>query len=396
MRHPRVSLRRRLPAWAPYAVAAAWLLAGWLWLVRGAAHPGVAYRPWAFDHHAYSDLLAMGGDRYFNGGRPAPYLEDRIEYPPLLGLAIWGASFAPGGPAGYFTACYLLLAACALAAVALLARIPGADPWWWAASPALLYYSGLNWDLFPIALLLGALLASARGRSAGAAALAALGASAKLFPVVLLPPAAGSLAGAGNRRALLGAGAVFVAVFLAVNGPVAALAPEGWAWFWRFHAGRGAENSAWELLRLAGPLAPFAADAAFLNRATGLLLAAAFAFAAWAPLRSPPGGAGRPVRLGAAFLLVFWVAVNKVWSPQYLLYAFAAGALASAPAGFFWPLSIFAALDYHLAFEARASRGLVRILDVPYALESALRTALLLAFAAWLGRELWRSARRRP
>jgi len=389
-----VSLFRRQPAWAPYAVASAWLLLGWLWLVRGAAHPGVAYRPWAFDHHAYSDLLAMGGDRYFHGGRPTPYLEDRIEYPPLLGLAVWGASFAPGGPTGYFTAGYLLLAACALAAVALLVRIPGADAWWWAASPALLYYTGLNWDLLPIALLLGALLAGARGHPAGAAALAALGVSAKLLPVVLLPPAAGALAGSGGRRALIGAAGAFAAVFLAVNGPVAAVAPEGWAWFWSFHAARGAENSAWELLRLAGPLAPLAGDAGFLNRATALLLLAAAAFAGWCALRSPPDAAQRSVRLGTAFLLVFWIAVNKVWSPQYLLYAFAAGAIASAPAGFFWPLCAATVVDYHLAFEARASRGLVRILDVPYAIESGLRTALLLAFAAWLGRALWRAARR--
>ena len=70
------------------AVAAALLAIGWAFLVRGAAHPGVAYRPWAFDHHAYSDLLAMAGDRYFHGGRPTPYLEDRIEYPPLHDLAV--------------------------------------------------------------------------------------------------------------------------------------------------------------------------------------------------------------------------------------------------------------------------------------------------------------------
>src|ERR671935_2305138 len=90
-----------------YALAALWLLAGWAWLVRGPAHPGVPYRPWAFDHHAYSDLLAMGGHRYFHGGRPVPYLEDRIEYPVLLGLALWLPSLAQGGPAVYFTLSYV-------------------------------------------------------------------------------------------------------------------------------------------------------------------------------------------------------------------------------------------------------------------------------------------------
>jgi hypothetical protein len=149
--------RERLRRAAPYLLALAWLALGYANLVRGAAHPGVPYRPWAFAHHSYTDLLAMGGDRYFNGGRPLPYLEDPIEYPPLLGLAVWAASFAPGGPAGYFTAGYLALALACLAAIALLRRIRGADPWWYAATPALAYYAGLNWDQLPIALLLAAL-----------------------------------------------------------------------------------------------------------------------------------------------------------------------------------------------------------------------------------------------
>ena len=70
--------RDRLRRAAPYLVATAWLVLGWAFLVRGVEHPGVAYRPWAFRHHASSDLLAMTGDRYLAGGRPLPYLEDRV------------------------------------------------------------------------------------------------------------------------------------------------------------------------------------------------------------------------------------------------------------------------------------------------------------------------------
>src|SRR5690349_8512059 len=168
-----------------YAVAAALLAVGFAWLVRGAAHPGVPYRPWAFDHHAYSDLLAMAGDRYFHGGRPLPYVEDRIEYPPLLAAALWLPSFVSRAPWAYFAVAYGALAALALASIAMLRRLPGTSPWWLAGSPALAYYAGLNWDLVPIALLLAAVLAWERGRPAGAGAWAGLGASAKLFPVAL-------------------------------------------------------------------------------------------------------------------------------------------------------------------------------------------------------------------
>ncbi|HET9596439.1 MAG TPA: glycosyltransferase 87 family protein, partial [Anaeromyxobacteraceae bacterium] len=268
------------PRWLPYAAAAAWLLLGWAWLVRGAAHAGVAYRPWAFDHHAYSDLLAMGGDRYFGGGRPLPYLEDRIEYPPLLGLALWLPSFAPGGPAGYFTAGWLLLACCGLACVALLARLPGASPWWLAANPALAYYGALNWDLLPIALFLAALLALERGRAGAAGIWAGLGAAAKLWPVALAPPAIAALA---RRRALrpvaLGA-AGLLGAFLAVNAPLAMAAPERWAWFWRFNAARSAENSFWELFRHVPGAGRLVLDARLLNALTLALLLAAAAWAA--------------------------------------------------------------------------------------------------------------------
>ncbi len=384
---------RNLPRWLPYAVAALWLAAGWVNLVRGAAHPGVLYRQWAFDHHAYSDLLAMAGDRYFHGGRPLPYLQDRIEYPPLLALALWLPSFAPGGPAGYFTVGYLFLAACGLAAIALLARIPGARPWWLAATPALAYYGGLNWDLFPIALLLAAALAFLRARSATAGGLVALGVSAKLWPVALLPSAA---AGLLRRRdlAALGRGAgVALAAFLAVNLPLALLAPRGWSWFWRFNAGRGAENSIWELLRRSPRLWRLVFDAAFLNAATLGLLAAAAAFSAWAAYRAAAlEGSARAVRLGTAFVIVVWIATSKVWSPQYALWAFAAGALAAAPGWLFALHAALAPLDYHVAFETRASRGLIRYFDAVYTGEEVLRFAGYVLLAAWIGRELWRSA----
>jgi len=386
--------RERLRRAAPTLVAIAWLTAGYANLVRGAAHPGVPYRPWSFQNHSYSDLLAMGGDRYFNGGRPFPYTQDRIEYPPLVGFAVWGASFAPGGPAGYFTAAYLALSLACLLAIALLRRIPGADPWWYAATPALGYYTGLNWDQIPIALLLLALLLHLRGQDAGAGAAAALGVSAKLFPVVLLPPTVAALWGARRWRPLGASAAAFAAVFLAVNLPVALSAPASWAWFWRYNGGRGAENSPWEALKLLPRLAHLPFDSGFLNAATGLLLGLSAAFVAGCAVRAPAAGRERAVRLGTALLLVAWVTVNKVWSPQYFLYAFAAAALVAAPFRlFFWPLAVLAAVDYHVAFEVRSTRGIIRYLDAVYVGEELLRTLLFLVLLGWMARALWREAR---
>jgi hypothetical protein len=386
---------RALPRWLPYAAAGAWLLVGWLNLARGTAHAGVPYRPWAFDHHSYSDLIAMAGDRYFGGGRPLPYLEDRIEYPPLLGVALWLPSFVPGGPLAYFTAGYLLLAACGLASVALLARLRGASAWWLAASPALAYYGGLNWDLLPIALWLAAVAAAEASRPAWAGGWVALGASAKLWPVSLVPTAAAFLARRRDRASLGRAAAVAVAVTLAVNLPLALLAPERWSWFWRFNATRAAENSIWEALRHVPPLAWLATDAPALNALTALLLLGAVAFAATTAYRAAadPEAGRRAMRLGAAFIVVAWIATSKVWSPQYALWACAAGALAAAPRWLFLVHAVLAAVDYHVAFETRSSRGVIRYFDGVYTAEEVVRFAAYVLLAAWIGRAAWRAAR---
>jgi hypothetical protein len=384
----------RLRRAAPYLVAIAWLALGTAFLARGLAHPGVAYRPWAFRNYAYSDLLAMSGDRYLNGGRPFPYLEDRIEYPVLLGLALWAPSFLPGGQAGHLAGSVLLLGACLLAAVWVLRRLPGARPWWLAATPALAYYGALNWDLLPIALMLGALLSLEQGRSARAGALVGLGVSAKLWPVALVPPALAAL-GAGRRwgaaARLLSA---LVGVLVAVNLPFAWLAPGNWSWFFRFNGGRSAENSVWEVLRLSQP--------GLLNALTAALLAAAVGLAAAVAWRSAARGGGarsgdgvpaprgrEAVRLGTALILVAWVATNKVWSPQYALYAFAAGAVVAAPAWLFAALSVVSVLDYHLAFEVRAERGIFWFFDGWYFAEEVVRTAVYAAFIGWILRRMW-------
>jgi hypothetical protein len=167
---------------------------------------------------------------------------------------------------------------------------------------------------------------------------------------------------------------------------VAVAAPSGWAWFWRFNAGRRAENSVWEVLCLSDP--------ALLNAIATALLAAASVAAAGLAWRAAPGARARAVRLGTALVLVAWVATNKVWSPQYALYAFAAGALVAAPRWLFLPLVAVSVVDYHLAFEVRAERGLFWFFDGWYYAEEVLRTAIYGVLLAWIAVELLATGRR--
>jgi len=382
-------VERRSAAALTIALALLWLALGYANVARGAAHAGADYRQWAFRHHCYSDVIALHGDRYLGGGRPTPYLEDRIEYPVLLGLALWLPSFAPGGPSSalaHFTVSYLFLALCLGGALVALFRTPGATPWWLGATPALVYYAGLNWDLLPIALLALAALALSSARAGAAGALAALGVSAKLFPATIVPPAVALLVAIPPRTRLASFLGALAAVLLAVNLPFALLRFDNWSWFFRFNAGRGAENSIWDALHVKGPLLEIVS-------AGPLLLSAVLGALATLVAARRGGDGPRAARLATALGLVVWIATNKIWSPQYALYGFFAGALAAAPLGLFLVLSAVSALDFHLAFEVRARDWEPAFRDGVWHPVNVVRTVLWLVLAAWIARALWRAAR---
>jgi hypothetical protein len=366
-----------------------WLALGLANVARGLGAVGPDYWRWAFAHHSYSDLLTLYSPRYLHGAHPIPYLQDRIEYPPLLGLLLWLPSFLPGGPTAYLAASALFLAGCLWVAVRCLAALPGTRPWWLAATPALGYYAFLNWDLLPVALIAGSLLALRQGRAATAGALAALGTATKLFPAALVPGALGALA-AGGRRPLARWSAVAAGLLLAINLPIAWLAFDGWSWFFRYNAARGAENSAWHALG--------APTGRWLDLCSLGPVALAGLAALWGAWRCAGrgGDAERAARLGTALVLVTWIALNKVWSPQYALYGFLAGALVAAPAWLFAALTAVSVADYHLEFEVRARDWAPAFVEGLVKPGELLRTALWLVLAAWIGAALWREARRGP
>ncbi len=173
----------------------------------------------------------MHGDRYLGGGHPRPYLDDQIEYPVLLGLFLWLPHWLPGGAAAHFTVTYLLLALCLLAALLALERIPGARPAWLAATPALALYAGLNWDLFPIALLaLAALELSRQRRPRGRRGHRARHLGQALPGRAGAAGSGGALGRGGATRTLAAAGSgrrrcVLAAVVLVVNLPFATPGP---------------------------------------------------------------------------------------------------------------------------------------------------------------------------
>jgi uncharacterized membrane protein len=220
----------------------------------------------------------------------------------------------------------LLLAICLIVGVlatAAAARREGDGAGWKTAlyvalSPGLILAAFINWDLFAMALTACGLAAWAASRPWLAGALLGLGVATKFYPLLvfaalfLLCLRAGQLREFGKA---LGAGAI---AWLAVNLPVALGATAGWARFYAFSRSRGADwGSVWYLFEHYN--VPLLGDSSLsaLNDISSGAFGLACVLIALLALSAP-----RRPRLGQlCFLLVAsFLILNKVWSPQYVIW----------------------------------------------------------------------------
>ncbi|MFN8131801.1 MAG: glycosyltransferase 87 family protein [Solirubrobacteraceae bacterium] len=330
--------------WAPAAVLVV------LWCVATAVGPtsdtGITdlglYRE-------YGEHVAAGA---------VPYREFFVEYPPLALVPMWLAGLPGGGADGYEVAFGALMLAAALVVLVLCARLArdraAVAAWAVALAPLAAGASvRTHFDLLPVALALGGLLALTRARPGLAFGLLGAGAMAKVFPAVLVPVGLAWLAG---RREWRGAGrglAAFVAVVAAISLPFLG---SGYVDAYRFHVDRPLQIESTGAVALlvagtgtvTGVQTPVPNDfrsnavegrtADALAAAGLVLLAAALAFACW---RAWARSDERGLLLAAAAALLAFMAFGKVFSPQFALWLVPVVALAAA--GREWLLAGFAA-----------------------------------------------------
>jgi hypothetical protein len=295
---------------------------------QGTAHPSPwGYRNWSFATLTYSDILALHEDRG-GGAHPLPYLKDKIEYPVLLGLGMWWPSAVQPNRAGYFAVTFLMLAICAVLSLYLIGTFPNAKPWFFAASPALIVYSALNWDLLGILPLVLGVWLWASGRERWATFALSIAVWTKFFPVLVL----GVLLVVATRKSwkyALQLAGIFAAVTLVLNLPLAIAAPANWRWFFEYNRIREIEPSLYLLLANVNPKA-FAPTANTISAAVTLAAAAAIALYELRTRRL------EALPAACALVCVFFT-VNKVYSPQYWLWVVALTALVGLPD---WLLSV--------------------------------------------------------
>lgn len=191
-----------------------------------------------------------------------------------------------------------------------------------AASPMLVLTGLINWDALALAAVAGAFWAWARGRPLLAGVMVGLGTAAKLYPLFLL----GAFLVVAWRRGLLRSFGLAVggavAAWLVVNLPVMLYGWQGWKGFWAFNADRGPDlGSLW----LAAAHHGHQASAETVNVVSwvvflGVCLAV---LVLGVKARHTP----RVAQL-ALLILIGFLLVNKVYSPQYVLWLLPVAVLA--------------------------------------------------------------------
>ncbi|HTN23680.1 MAG TPA: glycosyltransferase 87 family protein [Solirubrobacteraceae bacterium] len=290
-----------------------------------------------FVYRSYADLLAAGH---------LPYVDFGFEYPPLAAIALWLGGLAGRDEATYAVTFGVLMAGCAIAGQQVAARLAGdrraaiTVAWLLALTPILIGASvRTHFDALPVAIALGGLLALARDRPALGFLLLGLGTMTKLFPGLLAVAAIVWLAGRGERRAALRGAAIFAAVVVLVSLP---LSGAGYVDSFTFHLERPVQiesTPATVLFALGGSqvtgtnLRPDRFKSNGLDGGHAQAVAALFAAALVMTLIVIVTlAARRPdvrhlVLTGFAALLAF-VALGKVFSPQYVIWLAPFAALA--------------------------------------------------------------------
>ncbi|KRF20573.1 hypothetical protein ASG90_18520 [Nocardioides sp. Soil797] len=217
----------------------------------------------------------------------------------------------------YVAVTAVVLGAAALLCAWFLAGTNRRRPWDalpFALSPVLMFNGLVNWDLLAVAMVAGAVWAWSRDRPVLTGVLIGLGTATKLYPLFLL---GGLLIICWRRRAWVDFFAATVAAagaWVLANAPAYLTGPDEWKVFWTFNSERGADlGSLWLVLSQAGHT--FTDHE--INTASWVFFIGWCAAVLVIGLLAPE--TPRLAQLG--FLVVAgFLLVNKVYSPQYVLW----------------------------------------------------------------------------
>ena len=281
------------------------------------------YADWAdhyqYRNYCYSDILPLYWIRNLDKDHQ-PYLDEFSEYPVLTGFVTYLAAALTDTLHGYMVVTFGILLLSGYLATLLLhqLRLPLSNQLLWAASPALLIHGYTNWDLVAVLCAVAGWLQWRRGKPLASALLFGLGGATKLYPAFFLPFL---FFDALRRRNSRDAAHSFVGGTLGFGVPnflVFLLAPHNWLEIWRFHLRRDPDfETPWQALLgdwgRTMPLEEYRNLVANVGSAAMALALLGLVYVQWKRGLDP-------LEAGALLTFVFLL-TNRVYSPQYTLWA---------------------------------------------------------------------------
>jgi hypothetical protein len=309
--------------WLPLIPAAILMLIGFIRLEPGAASANPSlYEAAGTARLAWSDIISFYG-RTDLAHHAFPYTTGHsFEYPVLTGLVFYLAGFAGYSPDATpaFVINYLLLAASGLVLLALISRVRGANPWLFALAPALVLYTGLNWDLLAILPGIAALFLYRERRDMSATVLLAISVWLKFFAILWLPLVLFERLRKKQWEDCLKIGALFTTLSL-VNLPFILNNRTEWATFFTFNQNRAPEVNFWTIIR------DYHLSIGTINLLSLLSIVAVLLGLFWVQWRHQ-----QDLTLPAAAVILIWYFfIGKVYSPQYFIWILAFLAILATP-----------------------------------------------------------------
>jgi hypothetical protein len=352
-------------------------------------------RQWAtpdqYIHACYSDIPTLFGERGLDKGTWAFSSGDKsVEYPVITGAIMWlTAKITPQSDfrAGtYFNINALFIAILFVLCTLLMYRITPRFAYLSVLSPAVIASLYINWDVWGVISMIGAIYLFDKGQYKWSAAAIGISIATKFIPVFLLIPIALILWRRGKLQIAAQYFVITAATWLVINLPVILATPQGWLRFYELNLSRQSDwGSLWYSLNLLG------INIAALNVVAILGLLTVFTALALYVLEliEPPSLAS------LAFIVLASVMIlSKVYSPQYILWLTPLAVMAinnakDLPAFWIWQgaeIIYHVAIWQHLATVTGARFGLpanwyaafsmIRILASAYLIFVLVRRAL--------------------
>ena len=273
--------------------------------------------PDQYIHACYSDIPALYGERGLSKGEWA-YANgsDSVEYPVVTGAVMWAlAQITPSGDdsiKNYFNINIFFIALLLILTSLLIYKFRPEYAYLYPLAPAGIASLYINWDLWAIISMVGAIYWFDRKKLDLSALALGISISTKFMPVFLLFPIAFIFLRRNQLHNALRYLFISVATFIAINLPVYLTTPEGWLRFYQLNLSRGSDwGSLWYALTALG------VNLANLNYLSILILLASFAAIAIyiLELRNIPSLASL-----SFIVLATVMCASKVYSPQYVLW----------------------------------------------------------------------------